>query len=474
MIAALVLAAVALALRIWLLGTLPVIDADGVIYVTLAQQFRATGSAFDPFFHPLYPLCIALAERLAGDWELAARLVSAFMGALVILPTYALVQALVGVETARLTAALMVVHPALVRAGTAAMSEAAYAFALTCGILAGWRALAGGPRPLLGLAGLCFGLAYLARPEGAVYFAGLLAATALVAAAQRRRVRELALWGGAALVAFLLVAAPYLVYLRAVFGGWTLSGKIGHNLELELGTDGAPSPMPLRVLENAFLFQKYALPDLVPGILVFLVLAGLLARARRPGWLARDGVLLAACLPSFASFAFHIESRFFVAALPFALAFAAAGALWTAGALVEARRAPLGALALTLAVALALLPYTLKPVLRPDAGARLYRQAARWVAETQPRDAVLLDRKPFIAFYSGRRAVPLPRVGPEELAAAARLAGARLVVLDSRELPFDRPRLLPLVWGPPPAGLDILRDFDAAPVDRLRVLRVRE
>ena len=64
------------------------------------------------------------------------------------------------------------------------------------------------------------------------------------------------------------------------------------------------------------------------------------------------------------------------------------------------------------------------------------------------------------------------RVEPEELLAAARQAGARLVVLDSREFFFDRPGLIPLLWGPPPPGLDVLRDFDAAPTDRLRILGV--
>ena len=410
MILALVLAAVAFALRVWLLRALPVIDTDGVIYVTLARQVRATGSAFDPLFHPLYPLCIALVEPVIGDWELTARLVSALFGALLILPAYALAQALLGVEAARLAAVLMAVHPALVRAGTAVMSEAVYTFVLVSGVLAAWRALARGPYPLLGLAGVCFGLAYLSRPEGVLFLAGLLAATALAAWRDPRGARGLVAWGAGAVVAFLLLAAPYLLYLRAVFGRWMLSGKVGHNLALELGTAGAPSPLPLRVLENAFLFQKYALPELAPGVLVLLVGAGVLVRARRPGWLARDGVLLAACLPPFGALAFHIDARFFVPLLPFVLPFAAAGALWAAGALVDERRVGLCALALTLVVALSLLPYALRPVLRPDAGAALYRQAARFVAETQPPDAVLLDRKPFVAFYSGRRAALLDLV----------------------------------------------------------------
>ena len=230
--------------------------------------------------------------------------------------------------------------------------------------------------------------------------------------------------------------------------------------------------MPVRLVENAFLFEKYALPELLPGLLMLLVLPGVLARAKTPGWLARDGVLLAAALPPFVSFAFHIESRIFLPILPFILPFVAVGVLWSVVTVLDAQRAWRWSVVVVVALALALVPSALRPIVRPDAGAALYREAARWVADTQPRDALLLDRKPFIGFYSGRPWAPLPRVGPNELLAAARDAGARLVVLDSREFPFDRPRLLPLLWGPPPSGFDVLRDFDAAPSDRLRILAV--
>ncbi|PYN46180.1 MAG: hypothetical protein DMD95_06950, partial [Candidatus Rokuibacteriota bacterium] len=182
----------------------------------------------------------------------------------------------------------------------------------------------------------------------------------------------------------------------------------------------------------------------------------------------------AATLPPFASLAFHVDSRIFLPILPFLLPFAAVGVLWAAVTLSDARRGLRWSAALLLVVVLVLAPLTLQPVLRPDTGAALYRQAARWVATTQPGDTVLLDRKPFVAFYSERRWIPIPRVGPDDLLAAARRAGAHLVILDSRELPYDRARLIPLLWGPPPPGLDVLRDFDAAPGDRLRILAVNE
>ena len=474
MILALAVTAAALAIRLLVAEFLPVIQPDGVAYVAIARQFQATGSPFDPLFHPLYPLCIALAQPLVGDWEMAGRLVSALFGAAVIVPAFALAQGIVGRHAALLSAVFIAVHPRLVQNSASVLCEATYTFLLVSGVLAARRGLGAGPRALIALAGLCLGLAYLVRPEGALYLVGLIAIASFRVVSGRERAAALLPWLGATVLVFIVVAAPYVWYLSDAWGHVTFSGKIDHNLSLATGQATAPSPLPMRIVENALLFQKYALPDLLPWILLLIVLPGALARARTSGWLGRDAVLLAATLPPFASLAFHVEPRIFLPVLPFVLPFAAVGTLWVAVTLTDAQRGWRWSLVLGLVVALVLVPWTLQPILRPDAGAALYRSAARWVAETQPRDTVLLDRKPLVAFYSERRWVPLPRIGPDELLAAARQAGARLVVLDSREFFFDRPGLIPLLWGPPPAGLDVLRDFDAAPADRLRILVVNE
>jgi len=470
----LVVAAVAFAVRVLVAEFQPVIHPDGIVYLAVAKQFRATGSPFDPLFHPLYPMCIALAQPLIGDWEMSGRLVSAFFGALVILPAFALAREIVGRQAALLAAVFTAVHPRLVQNSASVLCEATYTFLLVSGVLAARRGLAGGPRALVPFAGLCLGLSYLVRPEGALYVVGLVLVALFMIVTGRDRAGAVLPWVGAAVVVFAVVVAPYVWYLAEVWGHVTLSGKIDHNLPLSTGAATAPSPLPMRVLENVLLFQKYALPDLLPWILLLLVLPGILARGRTPGWLDREGLLIAAALPPFASLVFHVEPRIFLPILPFILPFAAVGTLWAAVTVTDGRRGWRWSVAIALAVALVLVPWTFQPILRPDAGAVLYRQAARWVAETQPRDAVLLDRKPLVAFYSERRWVPLPRIGPDELLAVARHAGAQLVVLDSREFLFDRPGLIPLLWGPPPPGLDVLRDFDAAPADRLRILVVNE
>src|SRR5207249_11661596 len=123
---AVAVSAVARATRLLVAEFLPLIDHDGVVYVAIARQFRATGSPFDPVFHPLYPLCIALAEPLVGDWETAGRWVSALFGALVILPAFALARAIVGCPAALLCAVLIAIHPRLVLNSASVLCEATY------------------------------------------------------------------------------------------------------------------------------------------------------------------------------------------------------------------------------------------------------------------------------------------------------------------------------------------------------------
>jgi 4-amino-4-deoxy-L-arabinose transferase-like glycosyltransferase len=447
------LVALALILRLVVGHAIGVIETDGVRYITIARQFQATGNPFDPLFHPLYPVIVGLVQRVIGDWEVAGRLVATVFGMALLVPAFALARDVIGRPVALLTAALLAVHPGLVRNSAAVLADSTYAFLLAAGVWLGWRALAAAHRALLPAAGVVLGLAYLVRPEAALYLVGLLV-VALILAVRDRTGLGWAPWIGGGLVGFSLVAAPYLVYLRRSLGHWTLSGKVAHNLVQDLGASVGVAPLthPTALLTNTAVnllaFLKYSVPDLLPGLLILFFLPGVLRGAREDGWLGREGVLLALAIPPFGTLAFHTETRVFLPVLAFVLPFVAAGLLLLA--LVTA----------------------LRPVLRPDPAEAVYRQAARMIAETEAGDAIVMDRKPFVAYYSGRHHAPLgAEITPADLQAAARRAGARVVVLDSRALE-DRPQLAPFVWSAPPPGFDVVRDFEAGPFTRLRVLRM--
>lgn len=476
--------ALAFLIRLWLLRSAPLIETDGVQYVWIAQRFQQSGSPFDPLFHPFYPICIAALQPFVGNYELAGRLISALFGTASLVPAYLLVRTLFNYPVAFLSLTLLAFHPGLVQSSTAVLSEAAYTFWLVLGVWTGWRGIFT-PRPgSLSVAGLCFGIAYLARPEGALYLIGLLGLTAWQGI-RSKRMRELCSWGGAALAGFLLFATPYLLYLRRIQGRWTLSGKVMHNLIQDMGTTAVVAQSDLgfllhngiatlrRIIENLFLFEKYALPELFPGLLALLLLPGLLASPRRPEWFARQGLLLGAALPPLVTLIFHVESRVFLPVLPFLLPFAAGGLLVLLEWIRPHRFARSLSIGLVVIVLSSLSPFILRPFLRPDPAVSLYHQASRWVRSTQPQDVIIMDRKPFVAFYSGHRFAPLPRVSPDELAKTADRAKAQIVILDSSAL-ADRPELFPLLYTQPPTGLEILRDFETGPAGRLRLLKVRD
>jgi len=472
------LLALALILRLVVGHAIGVVETDGVRYITIARQFQATGNPFDPLFHPLYPVILGLLQWVIRDWETAGRLVATAFGVALLVPAFALARDVIGRPVALLTAALLAVHPGLVRNSSSVLADSTYAFLLAAGVWLGWRAIAAAHRALLPVAGVVLGLAYLVRPEAALYLVSLLI-VALILAVRDRTWLGWAPWIVGGLVGFSLMAAPYLVYLRRSLGHWTLSGKVAHNLVQDLGSSVGIAPLahPMALATNTVVnllaFLKYSLPDLLPGLLILFLLPGVLRRAREDGWLGREGVLLALLIPPFGTLAFHTETRVFFPVLAFVLPFVAAGLIATAGWVVG-RPSPRWSAALAIGVLLLGLVAALRPVLRPDPTEAVYRQAARMIAETEAGDTIVMDRKPFVAYYSGRRHVPLgAEITPADLQAAARRVGARLVVLDSRSLE-DRPQLAPFVWSAPPPGFDVVRDFEAGPANRLRVLRMGE
>ena len=99
--------------------------------------------------------------------------------------------------------------------------------------------------PLLAAAGVVLGLAHLGAPEAALYLVALLI-VALDPAVRDRTWLGWTPWIGSGLVGFALMAAPYLVYLRRSLGHWTLSGKVAHNLVLDLGPRSVVRRWPIR------------------------------------------------------------------------------------------------------------------------------------------------------------------------------------------------------------------------------------
>ena len=121
------------------------------------------------------------------------------------------------------------------------MTESPFLLCIFMGVWAIYRALGQGADDRKSVAawgwhaavGLCFGLAYLARPEGLTYFAVLGLFMVLWHMAHRSFWRVIT-WArlGLAVAVCLEVMGPYVLFLHQVSGQWTLSGKVGLILDI--------------------------------------------------------------------------------------------------------------------------------------------------------------------------------------------------------------------------------------------------
>lgn len=218
---------VALVFRLFLLRYRFAVSYDEVNFIKLALGGANEGFAaiLHTYWSPLYPLLGSLAIHVIPDAELAMRLTSVFWGTALVVLFYGFVKSMAGENAARVVALLIALNPGLAFLSTAIMSEALYIFCMTSGVFAGWAIIRKPTIKLMIIPGLCFGLAYLTRPEGAglvLLMVGVLCLTALF-----RKGETLKLFAAAAviLVVALGIAFPYVNYLHEESGEWTLSAK---------------------------------------------------------------------------------------------------------------------------------------------------------------------------------------------------------------------------------------------------------
>ena len=344
------------------------------LYTILLAAGYALGIPYAVWTHTLGALALGL-TGMAGA-RLAARL----------MPNNARLPLLVGLA--------LVLNWHLIWAAAAGMETALFSlWTLVVMGLALYNTAAGTvARPRDGLIfGAVAALAALTRPEG-LLLAGL--GGLAVALGQVRRPARLAVWALAAVLAFAVVLAPYVVYNYGLTGGFLPDTAAAKQAEY------APLlalPYVDRVARMAYPLAAGILPLLLPGLAGYVI-----AVARKP---ERGGATLAAFLPVLWSVALiglyaarlpanYQHGRYVIPAIP---GLVLAGVLGLAWLLTRSRRALVSrVITRSLALAAAVVGLAFALVL----GSGVYRQdvtliqeemvtAARWVAANVPADALL-------------------------------------------------------------------------------------
>lgn len=497
----------ALALRaLWVFGVLGdrVVWGDEPFYLWLGRNLWTTGfysftGYWDVHHTPLYPLVSGLVYLLVGDLKRASDLCYLAFGTLLVLPVYALGWELYGRAAGLAAAAVAAVLPSLVVGpllwGT--MTEPAFLLLVAGGIWFLWRGFRRGWTAGYALAGVAFGLAYLARPEAIWYplaLGGYLSLVGLLRRGWRPApwLRLLAL-----AMAFFLTIFPYLAYVRVHTGHWMVSEKVGvayeHGFALghrdyaafdrvAWGLDSAGRevrffspesytlslvdqiladvPGFLRLLKlNALRFlETLGAARFFPGVCIPLVALGFFRRPWDRRRLEGEAFLWASSVPVLSFLLFQVLDRYMAPLLLL-------GVLWLGKGLAEwgdwaaetvralrARDLPpalagalrVGVVVLVAALLLALQPSVRKSLNVPNSFRPDHRVVGEWLREHAEPGATVMSRYPAIAFHAERRWVATANAPLDDLRRYAEGHGVDYFVVDRRELAL-RPQFAPLV-----------------------------
>jgi Dolichyl-phosphate-mannose-protein mannosyltransferase len=470
-----------------------VIRWDEPDYLWLARSlatgggYRVSGPTPDLHYPPLLPALFAPFTLLFANLERVGELWYVLCGALLPWPVYTLARRIYGRRVAAGAALLTAVFPLLTISplywGT--MSEPPFLLLLFWGIDRSHAALRGsGIRDHL-LAALALSLAYLLRPDGFPYL--VLAGLWLLVAGLRRRPLSSALRNPALYaLAALLVAGPYVLYLRLETGRLMVTGKTALTLDLWEGVierdpvayDRAVAGLDskgeeilwfsperfehpglltrLRQHPRAFLDRvRRNLGVLAAGLagrwrglipVAGLALLGMLLVRRRRSLPGDDLFLATMALPPFVFVAIIIQVRFFAPLVPILLIWVAAALEALGAALARwrpSRLLPGVPLALAAAGLLALWPPVLAAGRRSlDFG---HKAMGLWLRDHSPPGTVVMARDLAVSLYARRGFCPSPHATLAEVLAYARARGATLWATDSQELGVIKPQLAALL-----------------------------
>lgn len=442
---------VAIGVRVAAFFLQPELSYDGTYYLRQAERLRHL--QYDWIgFPPGYPLAALLVRLVVGDFVVAGRLVSLVAGILAVGVLARASRRHLPARSAALVALFLAVHPDAVRTSVETLTESLYMLLTLAGMLAFERR-----RDFVAASFL--GGAFLVRPEAAILLAGCVAWRAV----QDRRVPWPLAVGFVPIVAYAIPASLAVGHpvLSPKQDQWLLSG-LGARLWTWVKVAHGAFPLPLLIASVAMAIRTRTALGLS---LVYL------------------------CMLPF--FDIHLQSRFFVPALPFLTLLFALG-------LNRLRRPWAGR---ALAVALVLFGIASAPTYRSlFKGFPLTPQAREIGSALRPHvrfEHRVAGRFPLVAYYAGAGFVRAPRAAAyEALVDSIRSAGAtHLLVLESETrdvLPQLRPlfsdarfvaaegRLRQIAWvdAPPgarailyrvespalePDGADTVRDGIAAP-----------
>lgn len=213
----------ALVLRVFVCIATPVIGTDCYNFVHAARCF-SDGQYVEAMrhgFHPLFPVLIALVHSVVGDYEIAGKVVSLFFGVATIFPLYFFTRELFGHRIGIFAVGFLAVNPTHVRLSADIMSDPVHIFFFATAVWLTWVAIERGAWYLYGLVGTMVCLDCLTRTEGIGLLPIILIWFIIINFGwSRRSILQKILYIGVFIIAFIVPASPYLIFIKRDTGHW--------------------------------------------------------------------------------------------------------------------------------------------------------------------------------------------------------------------------------------------------------------
>ncbi len=269
-------------IQLLVFGNEIVVTNDHVNNINLGRNLAAGDfyGMLDTYWTPVYPFLIGIITFFVDSLVLPAIIVSLVGGTLIVALTYLLVRDSYGESYGVIAAALAGFSPHLINSIFALQSENIYTVFLIAALFIGWRGIKSGSIWLYFATGLLIGLAYLTRPEAFGYLLFFIL-FALVKDIWEGRAFSKCSFSmvGVLLIGFLVLAAPYIFYLKVETGQWTISGKLIANIaggELRVDTGDEFEARSIDVTEKAKFLLLAVFYNLVRMQVIFAYLLPIL------------------------------------------------------------------------------------------------------------------------------------------------------------------------------------------------------
>lgn len=453
--------------RLWLMQFRFAAAYDEVNYLKLGVSGYSGGvsDVLHTYWSPFLPFLISIFCTFFDDYVLAGRMVSILAGALLAVPVYFLGKRIFDGQVGMVAAILVALFPPLVFQGSHIYTESVTMLLAACLLLCALQTVYDRAIGYALVAGALGGCLYLLHPQGIGFFIVLLAWLVLSCVIRFFAITRKQAAFSVLLLAlgFVVVASPYLIYLKGETGHWTLSAKAAANWQFESyeGPDdvdpfrslnpenttvpldqiyhqgtflqtsegGTKSVSQVRIgafvvkyIKNVYELLKHEIPGFLSTVPMVLFSIGLLAGPWRLGQ-GRKIIFLMSFIVFFWFLvlpSFHIIERYLTPLWPICALFIASGAAWVHSWLVDyapltrfcaKRKLNTGKLAVLVIaggfLGLSFLPELGRIVARdpytPDYWAAPIGQktAGLWLQENVPGPKILMSRYQTVDIYAG-------------------------------------------------------------------------